>query len=128
MGMRHLTIKELEAGLAAISQSPRDGGVLQSIVRRPQSGQREVLEGGELNLVEFLVGDNWRTRRSSRTPDGSLHPDMQLNIMKHTRCQRFAARFGLDATTLSLHQFGVGWACVASMRGSFDLVSFGLVM
>jgi hypothetical protein len=27
------------------------------------------------------VGDSWITRRSSRTPDGSPHPDMQLNIM-----------------------------------------------
>jgi len=27
------------------------------------------------------VGDNWRTRSSSRTPDGSAHPDMQLNVM-----------------------------------------------
>jgi MOSC domain-containing protein YiiM len=27
------------------------------------------------------VGDTWRTRGSSRTSDGSSHPDMQLNIM-----------------------------------------------
>ena len=81
MGMRHLTIEELEAGLDEICLSPREEGVLQSIVRRPQSGQREVLEEGQLDLVEGLVGDNWRTRRSSRTPDGSPHPDMQLNIM-----------------------------------------------
>lgn len=28
-----------------------------------------------------LVGDTWRARDSSRTEDGSPHPDMQLNIM-----------------------------------------------
>ncbi|MGB5412874.1 MAG: hypothetical protein WBN09_15215, partial [Woeseiaceae bacterium] len=28
-----------------------------------------------------LVGDNWLQRGSSRTADGSAHPEMQLNIM-----------------------------------------------
>ena len=32
-------------------------------------------------MVEGLVGDNWKVRGSSRTLDGSSHPDMQLNIM-----------------------------------------------
>ena len=81
VGMKHVTMEELEAGFDEICRSPRDEGVLELIVRRPQSGQREVLEEGELDLVEGLVGDNWRTRGSSRTPDGSPHPDMQLNIM-----------------------------------------------
>ena len=80
-GVQHLTMDELEAGLDEICQSPREQGVLELIARRPQTGEREVLEEGELDLVEGLVGDNWRTRGISRTPDGSSHPDMQLNIM-----------------------------------------------
>lgn len=79
--VRHLTMDELEAGLAAIRQSPKDAGVLELIVRRPHSDAREVLPEGELDLVEGVVGDSWRTRGSSRTPDGASHPDMQLNIM-----------------------------------------------
>jgi MOSC domain-containing protein YiiM len=79
--VKHLTMEELEAGLDIIRQSPKDDGVLALIVRRPQIGEREVLEAGELSLEEGLVGDNWRTRGSSRTDDGSAHPDMQLNIM-----------------------------------------------
>ena len=79
--VRHLTMEELEAGLDEIRRSPRDEGVLELIVRRPQIDEREVLEEGELDLAEGLVGDNWRTRGSSLTPDGSAHPDMQLNIM-----------------------------------------------
>jgi hypothetical protein len=51
------------------------------MVRRPQTGEREVLALGELDLIEGLVGDNWRTRGSSLTADGSAHPEMQLNIM-----------------------------------------------
>ena len=77
----HLGMAELEAGLDKIRRSPKDEGVLEMIVRRPQSGQRDVLEEGELNLTEGLVGDNWLKRGSASTADGSAHPDMQLNIM-----------------------------------------------
>ena len=79
--VRHLTMEALEAGLDEIRRSPKDEGVLALIVRRPQIDGREVLEEGELDLAEGLVGDNWRTRGSSRTPDRSPHPDTQLNIM-----------------------------------------------
>ena len=79
--VKHLTMAELEAGLDTIRRSPRDEGVLELIVRRPAIDAREVMEEGELNLAEGLVGDSWRNRRSSRTTDGSAHPDMQLNIM-----------------------------------------------
>jgi hypothetical protein len=78
---KHLTTAELEAGLDAIRQSPKDEGVIAMIVRRPQVDAREVLEEGELDLVEGLVGDSWKVRASTRTPDGSPHPDMQLNVM-----------------------------------------------
>ncbi len=146
--MQHLTMDKLEAGLETIRQSPKDEGVLELIVRRPEVGEREVLAEGELDLAEGLVGDNWHARGSSRMDDGSAHPDMQLNIMNarvialvaqqkdrwqlagdqlfldmdlsaenlppgtqialglaviavtdqpHTGCQKFAARFGLEA-------------------------------
>src|SRR5262245_65080283 len=78
---KHLTMAELEAGLDAIRESPKDEGVIALIVRRPQVDAREVLEEGELDLVEGLVGDTWKLRGSSRTPDGAAHPDMQLNVM-----------------------------------------------
>ena len=79
--VRHLTMEELEAGLNEILRSPRDEGMLELIVRRPRSDEREVLEEGELQLAEGLVGDSWKSRSSSRTSDGSPHPEMQLNIM-----------------------------------------------
>ena len=79
--MKHATMAELEAGLENIRRSPKDTGVLALIVRRPQVEAREVLEVGDLDLAEGLVGDNWKTRGSSQTADGSAHPDMQLNIM-----------------------------------------------
>ncbi|NUO79204.1 MOSC domain-containing protein [candidate division KSB1 bacterium] len=78
---KHLTYEELQAGLDVIKQSPKAAGVLALIVRRPEIEAREVLEIGELDLNEGLVGDNWKTRGSSRTDDGTAHPDMQLNLM-----------------------------------------------
>lgn len=145
---KHLTAEELEAGLEEIRRAPRDEGVLELIVRRPGVNDREVLPEGELDLDQGLVGDSWKRRRSSSTPDGSPNPLMQLNIMNarvialvaqdrdrwqlagdqlfldldlsadnlpagtrlslgsavievtpppHLGCQKFVARFGLDA-------------------------------
>src|SRR5258706_1214745 len=78
---RPLTTAELEAGLDEIRCAPRDAGSLELIVSRPQIDERKVLDCGELSVELGLVGDSWITRGSSRTPDGSPHPDMQLNIM-----------------------------------------------
>lgn len=79
--MRHLTQEELTAGLEEILESPKNQGVLHLIVRRPETEQREVLEEGTLDPAFGLQGDNWRSRGSRATPDGSAHPEMQLNIM-----------------------------------------------
>jgi hypothetical protein len=79
--IKHLTMAELEAGLDHIRAAPKDEGVLRLIVRRPGVDVREILEEGTLDPVEGLVGDSWKLRGSSRTPDGGPHPEMQLNIM-----------------------------------------------
>jgi MOSC domain-containing protein YiiM len=79
--VRHLTAEELEAGLDEIRRAPKDAGVLALIVRRPATDAREVLDVGELDPSEGLVGDTWKARGSSRTADGGPHPDMQLNVM-----------------------------------------------
>ncbi len=79
--INHLSIAEIEAGLELIRRSPKDAGVLELIVRRPQREQRDVLEEGTLDLRVGLVGDNWIERPSDRMPDGSAHPDMQLNVI-----------------------------------------------
>ncbi len=50
--IKHLTMDELEAGLDEIRQAPKDEGVLQLIVRRPQVEEREILEEAELHLEE----------------------------------------------------------------------------
>jgi hypothetical protein len=79
--MEHLTTTELEAGLDDVRMSPLDSGILKLIVCRPHVGMREIRQTGELSLSDGLVGDSWKTRPSSKTPDGSPHPEMQINIM-----------------------------------------------
>ena len=96
--MRHLTTEELESGLGAIRKSPKNHGVLRLIVRRPSENEREVLETGELDLIAGLVGDNWKTRGSSSTADGTAHPEKQLNIMN----ARAAALVAQDANRWKL--------------------------
>jgi len=78
---KHLTTEELEAGLDSIYQSPKDEGVLQLIVRRPQIGERELPQEAELSLTHGLIGDNWSSRGSTRTPDGSSNPAAQITVM-----------------------------------------------
>lgn len=76
--------------LAHIAASPADHGVLDLIVRRPDIGEREILATGELSLESGLVGDSWERRPSSRTPDNTPHPDMQLNVI-NARVSRLVA-------------------------------------
>lgn len=78
--MKNLTLEEIETGFPHVAQSPTDNGELRLIVRRPANGEREVLEEGELDLAMGLVGDNWKTRGSKKTADGSAHPDYQITI------------------------------------------------
>ena len=80
---RHRTAEELAGFLPTLDASPRDVGVLRAVISRPAPGEREVLEVGDLDTTEGLVGDTWKARGSRRTPDGSAHPDMQLNLMNH---------------------------------------------
>lgn len=79
--VKHLTMDELEAALDHLRETPKDEGVVELIVRRPQIDEREVLEVAELDPLQGLIGDNWISRGSRRTPDGSPHPEMQINIM-----------------------------------------------
>lgn len=78
---KYLSLTELDAGLEHVRQSPQDGGVVVLIACRPKTDEREILEQAELDASEGLVGDNWKTRGSSRTADGSAHPEMQLTLM-----------------------------------------------
>ncbi|MCY3544545.1 MAG: MOSC domain-containing protein [Chloroflexota bacterium] len=79
--LQHLTTEQLEAGLGEITDAPKDSGVVHLIVRRPETLGREVIDEGQLDTVEGLVGDNWKARGSGQTADGSADPECQITIM-----------------------------------------------
>lgn len=79
--MEHLSRERLFAGLDRIRAAPPDGGRVVLIVRRPAVGERELLAEAVLSRETGLGGDNWLPRGSSRTPDGSAHPDKQITVM-----------------------------------------------
>ncbi|HXS80005.1 MAG TPA: MOSC domain-containing protein [Gammaproteobacteria bacterium] len=66
MSVRHLSYAELDAALPELEQSPRERGTLSLIVRRPSSGEREVLASGLLDVEEGLIGDRWAQGRRRR--------------------------------------------------------------
>jgi hypothetical protein len=90
--VEHATAVELIAGLDEIQASPGDDGDVKLIVRRGAESEREVLAAADLDVVDGLVGDTWRTRGSRRTPDHTADPKMQLTVMN----ARVAALVAVD--------------------------------
>jgi hypothetical protein len=77
----HRTQEQLEAGLAAIRESPRDQGTIELIACRPSVGERVVLDAATLDADAGVVGDSWSARPSRLMPDRRPHPDAQVTLM-----------------------------------------------
>jgi len=90
--VEHLSTSELRAGLDDVRKSPQDEGTVELIVRRPAVDEREVLEEASLDVGAGLAGDTWPARSSSRTGDGTPHPDMQLTVMNSRAALLVAAQ------------------------------------
>ena len=103
--MEHLSRERLEAGLDHIRESPRDHGRLVLVVRRPQVGRRELPEEAILDQVSGLAGDNWLTRGSTSTPDGSANPRKQVTVMNARAAELVAG--GTDRMPLAGDQLYV---------------------
>ena len=80
---RFATYAELEAALPQLRAAPRERGVLEMIVRRPASNEREVIEGGELRAGEGLVGDRWTP--SSKNEPLTLTSSRLIGLLAPTR-------------------------------------------
>jgi MOSC domain-containing protein YiiM len=65
-------VTELRLGLDDVRAAPADDGVVELIVRRPEVGEREVLEEGELDVELGLVGDSWSSRGKRPNPKSQL--------------------------------------------------------
>jgi hypothetical protein len=95
----------LTAGLEEVRRSPTDDGSLRLIVRRPAVDERELIAAGRLDDSDGLVGDTWRTRGSSRRPDGAANPEAQITVM-NTRLATLLAG-SLDAASIAGDQLYV---------------------
>ena len=88
--IHHLNESELNANMDYMLAAPKKKGELKMIVRRPAENEREILKEGKLSKEFGLEGDNWIHRGSSKTDDGSSHPEMQLNIMNARVIEKLA--------------------------------------
>ena len=79
--MEHADRETLEDGLDEVRRAPGEVGTVELIVRRPEVEAREVVSEAQVDLVDGLVGDCWRTRGSSSTKDGAANPDAQITVM-----------------------------------------------
>lgn len=102
----HRDAAALEAQLGHILAAPADVGVVDLIVRRPSVADREVLDEAELTLETGMSGDNWLSRGSRRTADGSAHPDKQLNVI-NARVSRAVAGDDADLRALAGDQLHI---------------------
>lgn len=102
----HPTLEQLDAGVAHLLVSPTDQGTVDLVLRRPDLGEREILELAELRVGAGVVGDNYLVRGSRFTPDGSAHPEAQLNIM-NSRAIDLVAAGDRDRWPLAGDQFFV---------------------
>jgi MOSC domain-containing protein YiiM len=75
------TTAALEARIDHLRAAPTDSGTLAMVVRRPESGVRELLQEGRLDVAEGLVGDNWLSRATSQAIADGRHLDAMVTVM-----------------------------------------------
>ena len=93
--LMHVSAAELEANREHVLAAPSDGGELVLVAARPEQGQRTLPASAQLDLVRGLVGDNWLTRGSRSTPDGTADPDKQITVMNARVAELVAGRAGM---------------------------------
>ncbi|HET7432827.1 MAG TPA: hypothetical protein VFJ89_15060 [Nocardioides sp.] len=79
--MPTLTTGDLESALDHLRAAPAEAGALAVVVRRPERGERELLTEGVLDESDGLVGDNWRSRATSRAVAEGRHLDAMVTVM-----------------------------------------------
>ena len=73
--------RDFAAALDVVRASPRETGVVEALVLRPERERRVLADVVVLDEVEGVVGDNWLARGSKSTPDGAANPESQLMLM-----------------------------------------------
>ena len=76
-----MTTDQLEALVDHVAAAPSDAGTVELVVARPATGERLVLDVGELRPGVGLIGDNYLERGSSKPGGGPADPLAELNVM-----------------------------------------------
>lgn len=79
--MAHLTTDQITEQIAALTPAPTDNGSVASLLIRPETDRREIVDQVHVTPGEGIAGDNYIARGSSRTPDGKAHPEAQICMM-----------------------------------------------
>lgn len=103
--VQYLSDVELRAGLQTIKDSPRDGGVVELIVIRPEENQRTVLTEAVLSAQRGVEGDAWANHPWKSLPNGLPEPNIQVTLM-NSRCIELLAQ-GKDRWPLAGDQLYV---------------------
>jgi hypothetical protein len=75
------TLAQLDPSLDDLRAAPPEAGTLTLLVRRPSHGQRELPEEVLVDEADGVVGDNWRSRATSRAKAEGRHLDAQVTVM-----------------------------------------------
>ncbi|MEL6308623.1 MAG: MOSC domain-containing protein [Chloroflexota bacterium] len=75
------TLEALESAFAQADPAPTDSGTVEMIICRPAHGERDELDSTTLDPEKGMIGDNWLTRGSRHTEDGSANPEAQITLM-----------------------------------------------
>ncbi len=76
-----MTTDQLDALVDDVAAAPSQSGTIELVVARPATGERLVLDVGELQPGVGLVGDNYLERGSSKPAGGPADPLAELNVM-----------------------------------------------
>ena len=80
-GVRAKSMAELEQHLPDILAAPKDDGVIDMIVVRPERGQRLTPQRIDLSLARGVEGDHWINGCHVMLDNGRPSPDVQICLM-----------------------------------------------
>jgi hypothetical protein len=95
---QHISMIELEQGLAEVIASPTDSGRLAAIFVRPATNERRSLESATLTRERGIDGDHWATAGFYHLQDGSPDPRCQVSMMN----ARFLRQVSVDEDAMCL--------------------------
>lgn len=81
---------ELAAALPHVLAAPKDEGLLELIVVRPDPGLRDVVSSVRLTAASGVEGDHWAKGCWLETEDGKPHPDVQICLTMARMVEAYA--------------------------------------